>query len=103
MEEVTEDVVPSSAPPITASTPLSVEELMDVEFARIIGHDSIKLQLRQFYKKVQLDRIRQAHGKDADTQRLYHMIFSGPPGTGPSTTLSHHTLHHHTVVTPPCY
>ena len=60
----------------------SVEELMDDEFGRIIGHDSIKQQLRQFYKKVQLDRIRAAHGKEKDTKRLYHMIFSGPPGTG---------------------
>ena len=62
----------------------SVEDLMDAEFRRIIGHDSIKLQLRQFYKKVQLDRIRAAHGKDTDKKRLYHMIFSGPPGTGHS-------------------
>ena len=60
----------------------SVEELMDDEFSRIIGHDSIKQQLRQFYKKVQLDRIRAAHGKERDNKRLYHMIFSGPPGTG---------------------
>ena len=62
--------------------PLSVEELMDEEFGRIIGHEGIKQQLRQFYKKVQLDRIRAAHGKERDSKRLYHMIFSGPPGTG---------------------
>ena len=58
---------------------------MDDEFSRIIGHDSIKQQLRQFYKKVQLDRIRAAHGKERDSKRLYHMIFSGPPGTGNQT------------------
>ncbi len=61
---------------------LSVEELMDKEFARIIGHDSLKKQLRQFYKKVQLDQIRIKAGKEKDAKRLYHMIFSGPPGTG---------------------
>ena len=74
---VSEDVCSPSASP-----PLSVDELMDDEFGRIIGHESIKQQLRQFYKKVQLDRIRAAHGKERDNKRLYHMIFSGPPGTG---------------------
>lgn len=61
---------------------LTVEELMEKEFAKIIGHDSLKKQLRQFYKKVQLDQIRQNAGKGEDKKRLYHMIFSGPPGTG---------------------
>jgi hypothetical protein len=61
---------------------LSVEELMDKEFAKIIGHDGLKKQLRQFYKKVQLDQIRIKAGKEKDVKRLYHMIFSGPPGTG---------------------
>ena len=72
----------ASAPSASPDAHLTVEELMESEFARIIGHESIKAQLRQFHKKVQLDRIRAAHGKDADTKRLYHMIFSGPPGTG---------------------
>ena len=67
---------------VSASDVLSVDEFMELEFSRIIGHDSIKTQLRQFYKKVQLDRIRSAHGKDTDHKRLYHMIFDGPPGTG---------------------
>jgi pSer/pThr/pTyr-binding forkhead associated (FHA) protein len=61
---------------------LTVEELMDKEFNKIIGHDSLKKQLRQFYKKVQLDQIRINAGKEKDKKRLYHMIFSGPPGTG---------------------
>jgi len=61
---------------------MTVEELMDKEFAKIIGHDSLKKQLRQFYKKVQLDQIRIKAGKEKDGKRLYHMIFSGPPGTG---------------------
>ena len=81
----------SSAPALPAP---SVEELMDDEFSRIIGHDSIKQQLRQFYKKVQLDRIRAAHGKQKDNKRLYHMIFSGPPGTGNT-----HSTHAHAAVT----
>lgn len=67
---------------------LSVEELMDKEFARIIGHDGLKKQLRQFYKKVQLDQIRIKAGKEKDAKRLYHMIFSGPPGTGQPRALA---------------
>jgi hypothetical protein len=31
---------------------LSVEELMEEEFSKIIGHEAIKKQLRRFYKKV---------------------------------------------------
>jgi hypothetical protein len=31
---------------------------MEQEFNKIIGHEIIKQQLRQFYKKVQLDAIR---------------------------------------------
>lgn len=65
---------------------LTVEELMDKEFAKIIGHDGLKKQLRQFYKKVQLDQIRIKAGKEKDAKRLYHMIFSGPPGTGQCST-----------------
>lgn len=65
---------------------LTVEEFMEKQFATIIGHDSIKKQLRTFYKKVQLDKIRAAAGNGADGKnRLYHMIFTGPPGTGKTT------------------
>ena len=99
-EESKEEVTPASsnggASDDSSSSPAasvaSVEFLMDAEFARIIGHDSIKAQLRQFHKKVQLDRIRAAHGKERDTKRLYHMIFSGPPGTGQPP--SNHSLTH---------
>lgn len=59
---------------------LSIEEFMTNEFKKIIGQDAIKLQLRQFYKKVRLDRIRQANGKAEDQGMLFHMVFSGPPG-----------------------
>ena len=95
--EVGADAAAPAAPSSSASASMSVEELMDCEFERIIGHDELKLQLRQFYKKVQLDRIRQAHGKEMDHKRLYHMIFSGPPGTGHTMHATHaHLLHTHT-------
>lgn len=65
---------------------MTVPELMEHEFARIIGHDNIKQQLRAFYKKVQLDQIRAAAGRGGKpSTTLYHMIFSGPPGTGKTT------------------
>jgi hypothetical protein len=37
---------------VQASKKQTVEELMEEEFAQIIGHDSLKDQLRQFHKKV---------------------------------------------------
>jgi hypothetical protein len=42
-----------------AEEKLSVTELMDQEFGKIIGHDNIKSQLRAFHKKARptwLDR-----------------------------------------------
>lgn len=56
---------------------------MEKEFNKIIGMDSVKKQLNMFYKKVQLDEIRAKNNKLADSKRLYHMIFTGSPGTGP--------------------
>ena len=55
---------------------------MDKEFGKIIGMESVKKQLNMFYKKVQLDEIRAKNNKLTDTKRLYHMIFTGSPGTG---------------------
>lgn len=64
---------------------MSVRELMDQEFDKIIGHGSIKEQMEQFHKKVQLDEIRTKNGRSVDTKKLFHMIFQGPPGTGKTT------------------
>ncbi len=60
---------------------------MESEFAKIVGMDTVKDQLRTFYKKVQLDRIRESAGisSSSDRNRLYHMIFTGPPGVGKTT------------------
>jgi hypothetical protein len=64
-----------------------VEQYMEEQFAKIVGMDSVKDQLRAFYKKVKLDKIREAAGKmpGAEKNRLFHMIFMGPPGTGKTT------------------
>lgn len=64
---------------------MTVDELMDFEFKNIIGHDSLKSTIRQFYKKVQLDVIRMKAGRAEKKAPLYHMIFAGPPGTGKTT------------------
>jgi SpoVK/Ycf46/Vps4 family AAA+-type ATPase len=57
---------------------LPVEEFMEKEFKRVVGQEKIKNQLRQFLKKTRLDEVRFSK----DENRLYHMVFSGPPGTG---------------------
>lgn len=64
-----------------------VEAYMEEEFAKIVGMDGVKDQLRAFYKKVKLDKIREGVGKKAsgEKNRLFHMIFMGPPGTGKTT------------------
>jgi len=64
---------------------LDVAEWMEKQFNKIIGHDQLKAQLRQFHKKVQLDVIRQEAGGAKEKKRLYHMLFMGPPGTGKTT------------------
>jgi SpoVK/Ycf46/Vps4 family AAA+-type ATPase len=63
---------------------MSVDELMTSEFKRIIGQEKIKAMLRGFAKSVALDKLRVASGR-AVAPGLYHMIFSGPPGTGKTT------------------
>jgi hypothetical protein len=63
---------------VAASKKQTVEEMMEEEFAQIIGHDSLKDQLRQFHKKVQLDVIRRkADPKQKRAAGLYHMLFMG--------------------------
>jgi stage V sporulation protein K len=64
---------------------MSCEQLMTSEFEKIIGHDKLKKQLWQFYKKVQLDEVRASNNRLPDTSRLFHMLFMGPPGTGKTT------------------
>ena len=59
----------------------SIEEWMNAEFAKIVGCQGIKDQLIEFRRKVQFDRLRRERGQNVQEQK-YHMIFSGPPGTG---------------------
>jgi SpoVK/Ycf46/Vps4 family AAA+-type ATPase len=82
------------SPEAKAEAKMTVEQLMDKEFKQLIGCDAIKAQLRSFHKKVQLDKIRAANKKSkagaaavTDTSApLYHALFSGPPGTGKTST-----------------
>jgi len=63
----------------------NIDEFMDKEFKKIIGHDGIKKMLRTFAKKVAADRKRaDIMGKVGKRQHKdrYHMVFAGPPGTG---------------------
>jgi hypothetical protein len=50
--------IPEAPRPSWLDDSQSVQDFMEQEFNKIIGHEIIKRQLRQFYKKVQLDAIR---------------------------------------------
>jgi len=52
------------------------------ELKKVVGCRSIKEQIWKFRRQVAKDRIRRQRGKKIKGGELYHMIFSGPPGTG---------------------
>lgn len=62
------------------------EEWLDQQFARVIGLDKLKDQLRVFQRSILLDKKRCEGGHDVKSgSEKYHMIFQGNPGTGKTT------------------
>lgn len=66
---------------------MGAEEYMEYEFSKIVGQDTIKRQLRDFYKQAKVNRLKAAiQGKKIEFNKVsYHMLLMGPPGTGKTT------------------
>jgi SpoVK/Ycf46/Vps4 family AAA+-type ATPase len=61
----------------------TIEQMFDEEFAKVVGLDEVKQHLRKFAKQTELDALKNKEGQvGRDSKVKYHMIFSGPPGTG---------------------
>lgn len=57
---------------------------LDKHFSSLIGMDNIKQSLIQIYAMEQINNQRKAHNLKT-TKQVYHMLFSGNPGTGKTT------------------
>ena len=60
----------------------SVHEMLNEEFKKVIGLDKIKEQLRKFAHTAERASLREEQGIVTSRKERFHMIFSGPPGTG---------------------
>jgi len=51
----------------------------------LVGMDDFKEQLRRFQQGIELDRRRAEQGRAVQSNKNFHMIFTGNPGTGKKT------------------
>ena len=82
----TTDTSPENDLPVslTADELSAATEEMERDLAKLIGMESVKNEMRNLCKTLQLDIIRKNNGQDV-LMPIRHMTFTGNPGTGKTT------------------
>eukprot|EP01060_Flectonema_neradi_P009519 TRINITY_DN1677_c2_g1_i1.p1 TRINITY_DN1677_c2_g1~~TRINITY_DN1677_c2_g1_i1.p1 ORF type:complete len:528 (+),score=107.95 TRINITY_DN1677_c2_g1_i1:64-1584(+) len=70
--------------PLTAEQLAAATEEMEKDLSKLIGMESVKAEMRNLCKTLQLDIIRKHNGQDV-LMPIRHMTFTGNPGTGKTT------------------
>ncbi len=77
------DVAPSGIHVPPPAPPPSLEELL-ARLDRLVGLDSVKTEIRTLVNVARVHEMRRKEGLKVPASG-YHMVFSGPPGTGKTT------------------
>eukprot|EP00316_Scyphosphaera_apsteinii_P023030 CAMPEP_0119344702 /NCGR_PEP_ID=MMETSP1333-20130426/107101_1 /TAXON_ID=418940 /ORGANISM="Scyphosphaera apsteinii, Strain RCC1455" /LENGTH=586 /DNA_ID=CAMNT_0007357143 /DNA_START=16 /DNA_END=1776 /DNA_ORIENTATION=+ len=83
-EEEEEDDDDPEPEPLTEEQLHKAEQEMEEELGKLVGMDSVKVQMRQLCKQLQLDIRRRQEGRGV-LVTIRHMIFTGNPGVGKTT------------------
>uniref|UniRef100_A0A7S3ABB2 SAM domain-containing protein n=1 Tax=Haptolina ericina TaxID=156174 RepID=A0A7S3ABB2_9EUKA len=83
-EEEEEDDEEEEAPPLTEEQLKKAEEEMEEDLAKLVGMESVKVNMRKLCKQLSLD-IKRRQEKMSTLDSIRHMMFTGNPGVGKTT------------------